>query len=281
MQVLTKTADLGFGALLGVLGALRSVLAETGEPIAYRERDELAEKRGRRLVELVRPHLPVEVRVAGPADAWALVGPGLLARQVGSLEALLRLRDLDRQADAFVLLRTLYEHAVTFAWIAADPGLDRHRRFLKSDAAARLAADDDARKVGVPLLDAANRAKYERLVKELPKQMPKLIQRAAAADRHWAEKVPGLEAANRVRSYRSLYAIAYRHHSAIAHPSLQGLNFVTIDLPGGAKRVQLEERDPEIHGPFGLGSILLAFSLYISSQTLGWPEAPEVSAAFE
>jgi hypothetical protein len=281
VKFLRKMAGCGRGALLGVLGALRPPLAKTGPPPAYREREQLAEERGRRLIDLVRPQLPLEVQLTGPADAWPLVGPGLLARQVGSLEALLRLRALDRQADAFILLRSLYEHAVTFAWIAADPGAERHRRFLKSDAAARLAADDGARKVGVPLLEAEIRAKYERQLRELPKQMPDLLQRAEAADGHWSERVPGMEASNRLRSYRGLYALAYRHHSAIAHPSLQGLNFVTADLPDGSKRIQLEQRDPEMHGPFGLGPLLLAFSLYIAGQTLGWPLASAVSAAFE
>jgi hypothetical protein len=160
----------------------------------YRVRDQLAEERSRKLIGLVHPHLPSEVRVAGPADAWQLVGPGRIARQVGSLEALLALRALDRQADAFVLLRTLYEHAVTFAWIAADPGEDRHQRFLKSDALARLAADDDARAVGVSLLAAEKRGEYERQRDGLPKEMPELRQCAEAADAHWAGLLPGLDA---------------------------------------------------------------------------------------
>jgi hypothetical protein len=56
---------------------------------------------------------------------------------------------------------------------------------------------------------------------------------------------------------------------------------VYIDLANGAKRVQLEQRDPDMHGPFGLGPILLAFSLYVAGQALGWPAAKDVSAAFE
>jgi hypothetical protein len=249
--------------------------------MTYRERDEISERRGRQLIGLVRPSLPLDVRVQGPVDAWQLVGPGLLARQVGALEALFALRPLDRQADAFVLLRSLYEHAVTFAWIAADPEEDRHRRFLKSDAAARVAADEDARKVGVPLLDGENRQKFEEQRERLPEQMPNLLQRAEAADEHWVGKIPALENSSETRSYRGLYAIAYRHHSAIAHPSLMGLNMVTVDLPGGLKRVQLEGRDPEMNGPFGLGPILFAFSLYIAGQTLGWPKAAAIDRVFE
>lgn len=245
------------------------------------ERDALNERHGRTLIGLVRPHLPLEVFVTGPADAWRLVGPALLARQIGSLEALFALRPLNRQADGFVLLRTLYEHAVTFAWFAADPGAERHGRFLKSDAVARLDADDDIAKLGLPMLGADERAKYEAQRDTLPKQMPDLLQRAEAADAYWADRVGPLENSRSTHSYRGLYASAYRHHSAIAHPSLMGLNLVVVDRPGGTLRVQLEERDREMNGPFGLAVILFAFSLYIAGQTLGWPEEASVDAAFD
>ncbi|HVY77354.1 MAG TPA: DUF5677 domain-containing protein [Solirubrobacterales bacterium] len=246
----------------------------------YRDRDDLAERRGRSLIGLVEPHLPLEVLPTGPADAWQLTGPALVSRQVGSLTALLSLRPLGGEADPLVLLRTLYEHAVTFAWLAADPGEDRHRRFLKSDAVSRLSMDDDARRVGVQLLDEHQRAGFERQAAELPKEMPDLLQRAEAADRHWVGRIPALEDSSSTRSYRGLYAVAYRRHSAIAHASLMGLNTVTVELPSGRRRVQLEQRDPEMHGPFGLGSVLLGFTLFISGATLGWPDPAPVEAAF-
>lgn len=247
----------------------------------YFESDNEAERRGRALIALVEPHLPIEVEPVIPATAWRLVGPSLISRQVGSLTALLALRSLGAEADPLVLLRTLYEHAVTFAWLGADPGEERHRRFLKSDAVSRLSMDGDARRVDVELLENDQRAECERLAAELPKEMPALLQRAEAADQHWVGRIPGLEASSRSGSYRGLYAIAYRRHSAVAHPSLMGLNTVTVDLPGGRRRVQLEQRDPAMHGPFGLGSVLLGFSLFISSGTLGWPDPADVEAAFE
>ncbi len=141
--------------------------------------------------------------------------------------------------------------------------------------------DDDARKVDVKLLDVSQRAEFERQAAELPKEMPDLLQRAEAADRHWVGRIPALEDSSSTDSYRGLYAIAYRRHSAIAHPSLMGLNTVTVDLADGRRRVQLERRDPEMHGPFGLGSILLGFSLFISGCALGWPDQLAVEAAFE
>lgn len=222
--------------------------------MSRRDREDRAERRAGALIDLVRPHMPIEVHVQGPADAWPLVGPSLLAREIGSLEAIFALRSLGREADPIVLLRGLYDHVVTFAWLAADPGEERHRRFLKSDSKARLAANDDCRKVGVPLLNDAKRAEYQRHVDELPKEMPRLSQRAEAADEHWTGNITGLNGAARTHSFRGLYAIAYRRHSAVDHASLMGLNEVTVDLSNGAKRIQLEERNPEMHGPYGLPS---------------------------
>lgn len=230
---------------------------------------------------LVDAHLPLEVGPLGLAELWQLVGPALLARQADSLAALLDLRRQRGEADPIVALRTLYEHAVTFAWLAAEPGEERLGRFVKSDAASRLAMDDDARKVGVPILDPDQHARFERQVAELPKAMPDLLQRAEGADRHWADRIPGLEASSTVRSFRGLYAMAYRRHSAVAHPSLMGLNSVVADLPEGRRRVERGRRDQDMHGPFGLGVVLMALSLLIAGSSVGWPEAHEVEVPFE
>jgi hypothetical protein len=70
----------------------------------------------------------------------------------GSLEAILALVPLRREADADTLLRSLYKHVTTFAWLAGEPE-ERMRRWLKSDCEGRLHADDDCRKVGVKILD--------------------------------------------------------------------------------------------------------------------------------
>jgi hypothetical protein len=117
------------------------------------EHDRDAVARGRALTALVRPYLPVDGLVHGPADAWPLVGPALIARATGRLEAILALVPLGREGDADTLLRSLYERVTTFAWLAGEPGEERMRRWLKSDCEARLRADEDCRKVGVKILD--------------------------------------------------------------------------------------------------------------------------------
>ena len=223
------------------------------------DRDAVA--RGRALAALVRPYLPVDVLVRGPADAWPLVGPALIARATGSPEAILAFVPLGREADADTLLRSLYEHVTTFAWLAGVPGEERMRRWLKSDCEARLHTDEDCRKVGVKILDDDRRKEFEETAAALPKGMPALLDRAEAADAHWVSRVTGLRDSTTPTSFRGLYAAAYRRFSAIAHPTNLGLNPVTVDLDRSHKRVQLEERPPHMHGPFGLATIVFALGL--------------------
>ena len=94
-------------------------------------------------------------------------------------------------------------------------------------------------------------------------------------------KIEGLRGVDTTHSYRGLYAIAYRRHSAYDHASLMGLNPVLVDLHDGRARVQLEERDTEEHGIYGLAAVLFSFSLFISAQTLEWPETDAVHDVFE
>jgi hypothetical protein len=51
---------------------------------------------------------------------------------------------------------------------------------------------------------------------------------------------------------------------------------VTVDLDGSHKRVQLEERPPDMRGPFGLATIVFALGLYVAAETIGWPRKFEI-----
>lgn len=241
--------------------------------------EQQAEAEARAPIDLVRARLPLDVTVHGPPDAWPLVGPALISRATGTLEAIFALHPLDREADANTLLRSLYEHVTTFAWLAADPGEERMRRWLKSDCRARLRMDDDCKKVGVPILDPDKRNEFETTVAALPNEMPDLLARAEAADNYWTGKITGLLGADTAMSFRGLYAFAYRRYSAIAHPSNLGLNPVTASLDGGRTRVEIETRRPDMRGPFGLARAIYALGLYIAAVTLAWPTKGDIDTA--
>jgi hypothetical protein len=267
------------GKLMAAIGLAPP--ASDGNRGSRAEHDRTARRRAEKLVELVALHLPVETSATAPSDSWALVGPALIARATGTLEAIFALLPEGRDSDALVLLRSLYEHVVTFAWLGADPTEERMQRWMKSDRQARLDADDDCRQLGVIVLTDEQRAMFERQVKNLPKEMPTLEQRTRAADTAWKSKIAGLRGSDQPRSFRGLYGIAYRHHSALAHPSDMGINRVVVDFGGGRQRVQLEKRDPEMTGPFGMAVVVYALGLLVASETLDWPPVDDVHAAFE
>ena len=74
------------------------------------------------LAAFVEAHLPIEGDVTGDGDVWTLVGPALLAHATGTLQSTFALAPTDSHKDASRLLRSLYDHVVTFAWLGAEPG---------------------------------------------------------------------------------------------------------------------------------------------------------------
>jgi hypothetical protein len=245
--------------------------------VSHRDPDET---RALQLIDLVYPHLPVELATGSVDDSWPLTGHALLARLTGTLEAILQLRPLGRVADAIILARSLLDHAVTFAWLAAEPGPERQRRFARSDAVQRLKLDNDCRALGVPILEPEMRAWHEANRAKLPRNMPNLAERAKQADEYWTGKVPGLHTEERLHSYRGFYALMYRHNSGYEHPSALGLLAVAEDLPGDRTRVGLEEAREGDPDPLGLANALYSYSLFIASETIGWPAAADVRAVW-
>jgi hypothetical protein len=77
------------------------------------------ERASRRLIELAEERLPM----TGPANEADIrvYGAGLVARIVGTVQAMLAVAPSGRDADLNILVRAAFEHAVTFAWLAADP----------------------------------------------------------------------------------------------------------------------------------------------------------------
>lgn len=103
---------------------------------------------------------------------------------------------------------------------------------------------------------------------------------AIAADKHWAGKLPAMGSHRELHSFKGLYAVLYRNYSATAHPSYIGLNHVVEDVSDIRKRAVLE-KPPEGRGPFGMATVVYGLGLYVAAQSLGWPGAHQVTAAFD
>jgi hypothetical protein len=71
------------------------------------------------LVGLVRSHLPF--RIYGGERWWALFRTAALVRMADTVESLMDLMAAEHDLDGQILVRSLYEQVVTFAWLSIDP----------------------------------------------------------------------------------------------------------------------------------------------------------------
>jgi hypothetical protein len=236
--------------------------------------------------------LPVKPKTLMPAgdseqDNWELVAPAFVFTGMSCLCSILALgqfRGLPRGGtqDASVLLRRLYEHAVTFAWIAADP--DVHvRAWLASDYENRLKANRELRELGDAGLSAATEQKYKSYIAARPKIMGNVKTRTIEADRYWSAKIPlhGRKAPlpTTKLSFESLYTMIYRGASADAHATAGGISPWIHGTGGGSFVIAVKGGDNDDF-PFTFAPIVFASWLFIVEHVLRWPAADEVTAAF-
>ncbi len=231
------------------------------------------------LIDLIEGRLEVEGDVVGPQAAWPMVGPALLVHATSSLRSIVfRLRPDEAHNDASRLLRSLYDHVVTFAWLAADPP-PRLALWRKEDLEERLKVHREFAAAGEQLLPDADREQMERDVARLQGKAPDLASKAAMADKHWIPRIGALRPGS-LSSFRGFYTILFREQSGLVHATFRGLNHVTVDLSPSRKRVVLEVPLGESAGPYGMATVVYGVGLLIAAQSLGWPDADEVEAIF-
>lgn len=159
------------------------------------------------------------------------VGLALFARCVTSSEACLHLERYGRRADLMVLVRTLYEHVVTFAWLVGidDDLAERMLLFERYSFEQELKiADDIVRLGGNQVIPEKDRAMRTGAIAELGnKRMPGLPDRAAQADKEWEDRL-GTDPTNaQPWSFRGIYPVVFRGSSAMAHPTMAGARLMT------------------------------------------------------
>lgn len=243
-----------------------------------RDRDEQIQRRGRALVELIMNRLPQEFPRPVGNEGWPAVGVALLTRMAATLEAILDLQPRQRLADPAVLVRSLFEHAVHFAWLGADPNA-RLEGWRKSDLLARLKADRDATQRGIRVLSDERRAEFDARAAAMEGHALNLADLAVAADSAWADKIPGMGPQTQFMSFRGIYAVLYRWYSDMFHPSATGLNRVYEDLGPERIRIQLEREYRGI-GPFSVATFVFGLALFVASESIGWPTQAEVLRTF-
>jgi len=232
------------------------------------------------LIDLVEGGLEVEGDAGGPQTAWPMVGRALLVHATSSLRSIVfRLRPDDAHNDASRLLRSLYDHVVTFAWLGADPP-PRLALWRKEDLEERLKIHREFAAAGEQLIPDADREQMERDIAHLEGKAPDLASKAAMADKHWIPRIGGALRPDSLSSFRGFYTILFREQSGLVHATMRGLNHVTIDLAPNRKRVVLEAPLGESRGPYGMATTVYGVGLLVAAQALGWPDADEVETIF-
>jgi hypothetical protein len=135
---------------------------------------EMIEQALSELTNIVRARLPE--RFYRGEGHWPLLAAALIARIAGIGESVAALLHLRRQADTQILVRSLYEHVLTYCWIAIYP---RDRVYAWRDHAAvqRKRLHKDAARLGIPVLTEAQLAEAAEL-----DEIKQLIDRANEVD---------------------------------------------------------------------------------------------------
>lgn len=243
-------------------------------------RDRAIQKRGRALANIVVNRLPQDFSVPSIWDGWPAIGVGLLSRMATTLRFMLDLHRSGLEADGSILGRSLYEHGVYFAWLAADPTA-RTPEWRRADITQRLKLDTEVRRHGDSALTPENRAQAEANLATLGGTLTlRTDQLAIAADNFWTGKIPALVGHKGTYSFSGLYDWLFRGYSSLAHPSEVGLFRVT-DTLGGHVRIRTERREPDRSGPYGMATVLFGLALFVAGKSIGWPDVQKVHALFE
>lgn len=235
---------------------------------------------GAALAALVEERLPLMVQTGQPPEPMRLIGPAMLARGAGTVQAIGKLAPLDREADAGVLLRVLLEHMITFAWLAADEENKRFALWLKGDSKQRLKMHNDLPSELDELLPAPLKALFDGIVGGVDGELPDLRALAQCADADWGPRLPGvLQPGVEWASFLGLYRIVYRYLSGFTHAGLLSLNAVIKRGTVGGDIVAMETHDGE-RSAVGLAPLVFGLGLYVSSEAQGWPERQTIDAIF-
>jgi Family of unknown function (DUF5677) len=251
-----------------------------------------ASQRATAVLDLVHQYLPEDVESAGEFGDWNVVAPGLIGAAAVILESIFRLPPPRYRVGAEILARSLFEYAITFAWLAApedeteravrlarfevDEYHDREvvdRRYVSvlGDKRTRYDKLIKAGKMPSGLIDAPMKSRIAERRNELQaKNLPDLLELAIQADDRWFDVVNAVECI----PFAHIYGIGYADYSFVSHPSptaisrvVTGDGIVRVGEPAGATTAHR------------LSVSVFAVMLVIASRTVGWPPESAVYQA--
>jgi Family of unknown function (DUF5677) len=225
------------------------------------------------LFALVDERLPERFYPSEPISRVCLTA--LVARMAATLDSIAMLADPRRAGDTLVLLRTLYEHAVMFLWLAIDPEPrvdDWYGHTIKQRRTLHL----DAVKYGVgDLMDPE-----ELRVAEEAEKLKPLEQRAMEVDAFWAPRIRGfyenpVSGPKNVLTVEGLYLVIYRLASRDAHATIESVDPFITRLTGHKMVVSRGARHQTMLWA-GVSLPIFAMALVVAHERLGWPDEDRV-----
>lgn len=218
------------------------------------------------LISLVAERLPERFYRGEPL--WRMATTALLARAVRLLQSTAILLEASHAADALVLLRSLYEHAVTFCWLMIDPPV-RAERWGEHASRLRLTVHREALRYNVAVLTDEQVEAAEDAAK-----LPSLEQRTDEVDAYWGARSPAFRPADttgieHMLTMRGLYTGLYRITSRGQHAQLDALD-PCLETDRYPWRVVLDDHSDGSLVVLGLP--LTALMLAAGAERLGWPD---------
>jgi hypothetical protein len=234
--------------------------------------EELVLDIGAQLTALVSRELPMTVSRSAPVPRRTMIA--LTAKTTAIMRGVLDLIEKNRLPEVMILGRSLADHVITLAWIAAD--VDGHYpRWEKEDAKHRLGAHKHWEESGRGrLLEPDAVVRYERILSVVSKFPPDMRECAEQADAFWARRL-GFPAGD--QPFSDAYMVIFRHSSSRTHASLQGLNDVLEATPEH-NVIHLDRLGEPLTGV--LRAILMVFGLglVVSASTNGFPSRGDVES---
>lgn len=239
------------------------------------------------LLELADEASRVQITPTTPTsffESWEVTRAAFMARMSGTMRHLGYLAPSESRIDGVALARTLVDHAITFAWISADPK-ERLPAFLRTSFKSTLAKDNRAREVGGQLLDDATRTRLSDYTREVNVELPRLPRLSREADESWVERVKtSLPDSLHIIDFISLYNNIYDHYAEYDHPSTLGLQ-VFVHLDGSPVRAVVDgrpvrDREEDLR-PYRIAQFAFAEALVVSCVASGYPRQARLSEKLE
>lgn len=230
--------------------------------------------RARVLLDCFWDEHPREFTTDGRLDDWGVIGPGLYTVCAWWFESVVESRS--RALDSGVLARVLWEHVVTFAWLAADPD-KRVPLWVQNESDEREKMFDEMKTLGIDVPPETDRtvAEYKQYCRGVAGTWPRSpLERARVADKYWGRLLPEAFTHKGKYSFCGQYALLYRGYSAWLHPRIFLLHDFGQKLSDG--RVRIGRPSPRASQSTGLSIGLFALALLVGADRLRWPSVPRL-----